>query len=60
MATREEMIMTATKDLLLKMLENPMAPLLKLSIRGGEEAAQDLGERFKILAKKVSEAYDAS
>jgi len=54
MESDNQIILTVAKDLLVKAMENP--DNVKLSLQSGEAAISDLGERFKILVKKVKEA----
>lgn len=51
---QKELIITTAKELLIKGLDLPTVS--KLSVRDSADAVQDLGERFKTLVQKVSEA----
>ncbi len=50
--THKEMVANIAKELMLKLMESSVGTL-KLSIRGGEEAINDFGQRFATLVSKV-------
>ncbi len=51
---KKELVIVTAKELMLKAMDSPAT--LKLNLQGGDQAIADLGERFKTLTQKVSEA----
>lgn len=52
---KEELVMTTAKDLVLKLMDKGG---LNLNLRGGEATIEDLGEKLKIMARKVAETLE--
>jgi len=53
-SNQKELVFTVAKEIILKAIESKLP--LGISSRGGEEAANDLGDRFAVLVSKTASA----